>query len=267
MRLKFTSIVSMALVALLLLTACSASLFDREDKGRRMERTSGDGTTTNTVLPTPTTTVNANPSTTSEVTEASATTTESTTTEVDRRVRLEVPQIVQEEWNYCAPATVAMILAYRGVEVTQDQLAKEMLTDETFGTHNTEAIRVLNHYLFGYDAPDDTQQGYRLATVTSADPASEDMRLFIERLIQNIADGYPLYFTVDNAKIYENSHGEHNVVVTGYKLDPTGEEIIEVYFIDPSYYQQDEVYGGLKTATPEELLGSMLTCEEPNYGW
>ena len=40
-----------------------------------------------------------------------------------------------------------------------------------------------------------------------------------------------------------------------------------VYYLDPAPKVQDSVYGGLKIETPEKLLNSMLTCEEPNYAW
>ena len=62
------------------------------------------------------------------------------------RKRLEVPMQVQRAWNTCAPTSVSMILAYRGVQASQEELARAMGTDETFGTHNVNAIRVLNQY-------------------------------------------------------------------------------------------------------------------------
>ena len=41
---------------------------------------------------------------------------------------------LQEEWYFCAPATVHMMLASRGVSVSQHQLAKEMGTYNPYGT-------------------------------------------------------------------------------------------------------------------------------------
>ena len=107
------------------------------------------------------------------------------------RKRLEVPMQIQRAWNTCAPTSVSMILAYRGVQASQEELARAMGTDETFGTHNVNAIRVLNQYLFGYAEVPAGQAGYHLATVTSSASNSEDMRLFKERLRKNIDDGYP----------------------------------------------------------------------------
>lgn len=183
------------------------------------------------------------------------------------RKRLEVPMQIQRAWNTCAPTSVSMILAYRGVQASQEELARAMGTDETFGTHNFNAIRVLNQYLFGYAEVPAGQAGYHLATVTSSASNSEDMRLFKERLRKNIDDGYPLYYTIDNASIYPGHKGEHNVVGTGYELSADGSDVLAVYYIDPSYTVQDPVYGGLKKVTPEELLAAMCACQEPNYAW
>lgn len=187
--------------------------------------------------------------------------------DANKKVRLDVQQMIQKRWNWCAVTSVNMILNFKGIEKTQAELAEEMKTDEVFGTHNANAIQVLNKYLFGYETPTGQQPGYRLAKVTSADPNSEDMKLFKQRLIQDVKDGYPIYFTIDNGRIYGGRHGEHNVCVIGYQLDATGKDIAYVYFLDPSYTKQDPVYGGLKKVTPEELLNSMLTCVEPNYAW
>ena len=174
---------------------------------------------------------------------------------------------LQEEWYFCAPATVQMILASRGVSVSQHQLAKEMGTFEPYGTHNRDAIRVLNQNLFGYPEPSGNQAGYRLATVTDARPDSEDIRLFKERVRKDIDDGYPLYYTFNVAQIYPGKSGEHNVVGVGYELTADGKDIAAIYYLDPDTHVQDPTYGGLKKLTPEELLAAMATCGEKNYAW
>lgn len=184
-----------------------------------------------------------------------------------QKVRLNVSLVIQRYWNYCAPATVSMMLVSRGINVDQAQLANEMGTDESFGTHNSNAIRVLNRYMFGYDVPYGNQAGYRLATVTNPNSGSEDMKLFKKRLVQNINDGYPMYYTFDNSKMYPGRSGEHNVIGVGYVLTADGTDVAYVYYLDPSYMVQDPIYGGLKIVSPEELLNAMVTCMEPNYGW
>lgn len=185
----------------------------------------------------------------------------------NKKYLLTIKQQVQRAWNTCAPTTVSMMLSSQGIEVSQEVLAEEMGTDTSFGTHNADAIRVLNQHLFGYETPQGSQAGYRLATVTTANPNSDQMRLFKERLKQNIADGYPMYYTFDSSKIYPDSHGEHNVIGVGYQLSADGTDIAYLYYIDPSYTKQDPVYGGLKKITSEELFEAMQTCVEPNYAW
>ena len=183
------------------------------------------------------------------------------------RKLLPIPLKLQEEWYFCAPATVHMMLASRGVSVSQHQLAKEMGTYNPYGTHNRDAIRVLNQNLFGYPEPSGNQAGYRLATVTDARPDSEDIRIFKERVRKDIDDGYPLYYTFNVAQIYPGKSGEHNVVGVGYELTADGKDISAIYYLDPDTHVQDPTYGGLKKLTPEELLAAMATCGEKNYAW
>ncbi|MBT0925766.1 C39 family peptidase [Streptococcus parasanguinis] len=174
---------------------------------------------------------------------------------------------LQEEWYFCAPATVHMMLASQGVSVSQHQLAKEMGTYNPYGTHNRDAIRVLNQNLFGYPEPSGNQAGYRLATVTDSRPDSEDIRIFKERVRKDIDDGYPLYYTFNVAQIYPGKSGEHNVVGVGYELTADGKDISAIYHLDPDTHVQDPTYGGLKKLPPEELLAAMATCGEKNYAW
>ena len=183
------------------------------------------------------------------------------------RKLLPIPLKLQEEWYFCAPATVHMMLASRGVSVSQHQLAKEMGTYNPYGTHNRDAIRVLNQNLFGYPEPSGNQAGYRLATVTDARPGSEDVRLFKERVRKDIDDGYPLYYTFNVAQIYPGKRGEHNVIGVGYELTADSKDIAAIYYLDPDTHVQDPTYGGLKKLTPEELLAAMATCGEKNYAW
>lgn len=171
---------------------------------------------------------------------------------------------IQKERVYCAPTAVSMMLSALGKNVDQYTLAKDMGTYEPFGTHNKDAIRILNKYLFGYEYPQENQNGYRLETVNVVD--NNTLKLFKERVKKNIDDGYPMYYTMDVSKVYPGLRGEHNVIGTGYALDEKGELAI-LYYIDPSPAVQDKNYGGLRVITPEKLLTSMLTCEERNYAW
>ena len=204
-----------------------------------------------------------------ENTQPSQTVKQETSSKENQGIRklLPIPLKLQEEWYFCAPATVHMMLASRGVSVSQHQLAKEMGTYNPYGTHNRDAIRVLNQNLFGYPEPSGNQAGYRLATVTDARPDSEDIRIFKERVRKDIDDGYPLYYTFNVAQIYPGKSGEHNVIGVGYELTADGKDISAIYYLDPDTHVQDPTYGGLKKLTPEELLAAMVTCGEKNYAW
>ncbi len=225
------------------------------------ETESSQGTTTAGTTPT---TAEAAVTTVASETQTTETT---TTAPASRKKLLSVAPQIQEKWYFCAPTTVSMMLSTQGITVSQQQLAKEMGTYEPYGTHNREAIRVLNQHLFGYPEPKAGQAGYRLATVTNASPDSEDMRLFKERVRKNIDDGYPLYYTFTISQIYSGKSGEHNVIGIGYELTPDGKDISAIYYLDSMTHVQDPTYGGLKKVTPEELLAAMVTCGEPNYAW
>ena len=204
-----------------------------------------------------------------EATQASQSLKQESSTKENHGIRklLPIPLKLQEEWYFCAPATVHMMLASQGVSVSQHQLAKEMGTYNPYGTHNRDAVRVLNQHLFGYPEPSGNQAGYRLATVTDSRPDSEDSRLFKERVRKDIDDGYPLYYTFNVAQIYPGKSGEHNVIGVGYELTADGKDIAAIYYLDPDTHVQDPTYGGLKKLSPEELLASMATCGEKNYAW
>lgn len=175
-----------------------------------------------------------------------------------RKVLLPVTQFVQERNNTCAPACAKMILASRGILVTESDLAYEMGTSGDFGTYNANAIAVLNRYLAAYGVP----SRYDLITVNSADPTSNDMLLFKQRLIMDIDAGFPMYLTFDMSVIYPGRRGEHSVALVGYALTEDGQDVAAVYFIDPFPTTQ-----GLKVISPEELLRGVLPCVEPNYAW
>ena len=231
------------------------------------EQSQTSETTTAAPVTTQETTTETTTSVTTQETQNETTTEVVPPTSQRRKKILAVTPQIQEEWYFCAPATVSMILSTQGKFVSQRQLAQEMGTYVPFGTHNKDAICVLNQHLFGYSVPKEGQAGYRLASVTNASPNSEEMRLFKERVRKNIDDGYSMYYTFTLSKIYPGKNGEHNVIGIGYELTPDGKDISAIYYLDSMTHEQDPVYGGLKKVTPEELLEAMAACEEPNYAW
>ena len=171
------------------------------------EQSQTSKTTTATPVTAQETTTETTTSVTTQETQNETTTEAVAPTPQRRKKILAVTPQIQEEWYFCAPATVSMILSTQGKIVSQQQLAQEMGTYVPFGTHNKDAIRVLNQHLFGYSLPKEGQAGYRLAVVTNASPNSEEMRVFKERVRKNIDDGYPMYYTFTLSKIYPGKMG------------------------------------------------------------
>lgn len=193
------------------------------------------------------------------------TTTAEVTEKMPRKLLLSTPHIHQEVWYYCAPTTVSMMLATQGISVDQYTLAGEMGTYEPYGTHNEDAIRILNKYLVGKEYPSYQETGYHLAEVADASPATIDV--FEQRALKNFNDGYPMYYTMDVSKVYPGKSGEHNVIGIGYELNEEGNRIEWLYYYDPAQLLGDNPIGTVKKITPEHLLTAMLTCGERNYAY
>lgn len=189
--------------------------------------------------------------------------------DVGKKYVLPVKTQAQQKWFWCAPTTVSMILASRGVNISQSQLASEMGTYEPFGTHNENAVRVLNRYLFGYETPKSGQSGYRLEKITSS--SGEELGRFKERIVKNTKDGYPLYLTVDLAKLYpgRSNPAEHNIVGAGYISTPDDKDVALIYIVDPYSKFHNSVNGGLKIFKPEEVLEAAISSAvtELHYAW
>lgn len=187
---------------------------------------------------------------------------------IGEKHKINFPHQIQKKWFWCAPTTVSMILSARGKNISQDSLSLEMGTYEPFGTHNKDAIRVLNRQLFGYDYPRDEQNGYRIEEVRRVD--DNTIATFKKRLIKNTNDGYPIYYTVNPARLYSGvKNSEHNVAGAGYIATPDGKDVAFVYFVDPYPKFQDTNYGGLKIATPRQMLEAISdkNVTEPYYAW
>lgn len=261
------NLMAVVLLGVLLLAACVHTDEQSQKTTEATAATVAQGTESSQGTITAGTTVAETETVVTTVVTETPTTETTVAVQGSRKKLLSVTPQIQEKWYFCAPTTVSMMLSTQGITVSQEQLAKEMGTYELYGTHNRDAIRVLNQHLFGYPEPQAGQAGYRLETVTNASPDSEDMRLFKERVRKNIDDGYPLYYTFTISQIYPGKSGEHNVIGIGYELTPDGKDISAIYYLDSMTHVQDPTYGGLKKVTPKELLAAMVTCGEPNYAW
>lgn len=157
-----------------------------------------------------------------------------------------------------------MMLSARGITSDVFTLAKLMGTYEPYGTHNRDAIRVLNQQLFGYAQPQANQPGYRLAELHGQPNEITD---FTARFVKDIDDGWPVYLTLNLATIYPGkAHGEHNVAGIGYESAANG-QVTAILYLDPYQPFADPQTGPLHRIAPADLVRSIQACEEANYAW
>ena len=184
-----------------------------------------------------------------------------------RRV-LSVPQSVQENGYYCGPASLQMVLAFHGIEISQDQLASELHTSSVTGTEYVDAARVANKYLFGNESENPPAAGYHVQTITIGDSSDETYQRFLERAKESIDQSFPVFCAADVKELYpELFHGNHLVIITGYETLSSTDEIGCFYIQDPSYLVQDPTYKGLKTIPAQELFRAIYKNVEPAYIW
>lgn len=182
-------------------------------------------------------------------------------------VRLDVPQRVQETGYWCVPASLQMVLAYRGIDASQTTLAARMNTHPVTGTEYVDLARVANAYLFGEETATPNGAGYRVQTIAigDTDPAVADK--FEERVMEDLAADDPVFAAVDIHVLYPQfGHANHVVVIVGYDTDETG-AITRYHILDPSYTVQDPTYGGHKVVDADTMMSAIVTNEEPAYVW
>lgn len=183
------------------------------------------------------------------------------------RVMLEIPQRVQERSYWCMPAALQMILAYHGIDVSQATLAERMNARSDVGTVDVDLARVANAYLFGAEDSNPSGDGYHVQAIDRGDTDPAIASTFASRVKEGLSAGYPPIVTLDIHVLYpEIGHASHAVVIVGYDAVPDG-SIAQYYFIDPYYKVQDADYGGLKTASAEEMINAIVTNKEPAYIW
>ncbi|NEG90281.1 C39 family peptidase [Bifidobacterium aerophilum] len=183
------------------------------------------------------------------------------------RVRLDVPQSVQETGYWCVPATLQMALRYKGIDVDQATLAAAMSTKPDTGTEYVDLARVANRYLFGVEDPNPNGAGYRVQTIAIGDTDPAVARTFMERAKTDLDDGYPVFAAIDVQSMYPSfGRFNHMIVITGYDADADG-TVTHWTYRDPWYRVQDETYGGLKIVAASEMIDAIRSNEEPAYIW
>ena len=182
------------------------------------------------------------------------------------KVRLQIPQSVQENGHYCGPACLQMALSYKGIEKTQDELAEELNTSMVTGTEYADMARVLNTYLFGCEVPENGQPGYRAEYLTPSAVTDDVMDTLRERVIRDIRTEDPVFIAVNLHELYpELPAANHFVIISGYQMKD--EEILYYFIVDPYWKVQSDTYQGLKIFTPEEIRRALDTNTEPAYVW
>ena len=82
-----------------------------------------------------------------------------------RKVKLDVPQSIQETYYYCVPASLQMVLKFNNIEKSQTKLAYEMNTSAETGTEYVDLARVANKYLFNNENVKENEPGYHVQTL------------------------------------------------------------------------------------------------------
>lgn len=183
-------------------------------------------------------------------------------------VRLAIESLVQENEYYCVPTCAQMVLRYKGILMTQAELAKEMKAVPVTGTEYIDFAKTLNKYLFQHETIDASLPGYQVQTLQVNDQTPGIAEAFERRVKADLATSDPVFAAVDVQALYPQlAKGNHMVVVIGYTCKPGSDDIESFYYLDPSYVVWDQTYGGLKQAGRDEFIRAILVNEEPAYLW
>lgn len=181
--------------------------------------------------------------------------------------QLSLQQSIQENGYYCGPASIQMILRYKGIEKSQQELAEELVTSSITGTEYADMARVLNAYIFDGEPIHDNDGGYRVQTLTLHDDIQTVTKTFEQRMRKNIDEQYPSLIAINLHSLYPNlPNANHVVVLMGYQTSDS-DEITHFYILDPYDKVQDANYGGLKLFTSQEIIQAVLENDEPAYVW
>lgn len=182
-------------------------------------------------------------------------------------IRLAVPQILQETNYYCAVACLQMVLAYHGIEASQDTLAAVLNTSPVTGTEYEDLAREASIYIFGKVPENNTQPGYRALLWNRNEGTNPMKEQFFTRTNTDLRSGDPVFIALNPAMVYEEgTDAVHEVVLYGADFDEQG-NATHYYCIDPYGKYQDIDFGGKKVFTADELWNAMNNNPEPGYVW
>lgn len=173
----------------------------------------------------------------------------------EETIRLNVPAYEQETSYWCGPASLQMVLAYYGIDVSQAKLAEQLHTDPVTGTEYADLAQVAQSYLKDKDLV------WSEVILPAWSDDSQAMKEFEARCLQNLRQGNPTFVSINNHQIYPDlPDGVHQLVV--YGADVQGDTITQYYFLNPSY-----IKSGRFAVTADELYTAMQQNAEPGYVW
>ncbi len=129
-----------------------------------------------------------------------------------------IPMVQQGQKGYCAPATLARILGYYGIETDMHELALLLETDVGGGTRINAAFPSLTHV--AKEAGLVREDYWRLGEEKPS-PAT-----FAKNICENINRGYPLIWGVSRTFPWDSARGQgaHMRLIVGY--DAVKDEVL-----------------------------------------
>lgn len=176
---------------------------------------------------------------------------------------LKINQQIQKTLYWCSPATASMLLENLGIIVKQEKLASLMKSQLPNGTHNSQAIEVINEQLSLHNQ----FKRYKLMSLAHDGNYLNAEHLFKKNYINSINQNYPVYLTLNLSIISDTRVSEHNVLGIGYVLNKNNDDIAYIIFVDPSPTPWNKMYGSLRIISLESFLKSISNASEPNYAY
>ncbi len=184
-----------------------------------------------------------------------------------RKIRLNIPQKIQETGWWCAPACLQMALEYWHLNFSQEELADRLCTSQVTGTEYEDLAREASLLIFGRQPELAAEPGYRAEILKSNDERKELRQQFEQRAIQDLMAGDPVFISINMKQAYgETPDIVHQVILYGADLD-ADEQAVNFYYLDPYEKQQHEVHEGRKVFSADGLWKAMIDNPEPGYVW
>lgn len=180
------------------------------------------------------------------------------------RHKIGISPLGQQGVAYGAPAACQVILAKHGINMTQDQIAKELGTSSS-GTSVGVIASFLNKKIGWNTYPQKGQAGYRLSQITS--DGDYDENTLWSRILQSVQYGDPIIFLIDTSYFDSNNPGMKYVVSNGYRIGnlpyPGGKDTHvwrDVVYFDTDPKEYDNTFGYEKAEFLREFMNAMVSA-------